>query len=83
MNKYLVDVYLPTLGEHYDTYLPVGKMIGEATILLIRIAESLSNGNYKGTTDSVLINAVNGEILNRNITVYDAGIRNSSKLILI
>lgn len=83
MNKYLVDVYLPASGEHYDTYLPAGKMIGEATLLLVKIIESLSNGDYKGTADTVLINAVNGEIFNRNITVYDAGIRNSSKLVLI
>ena len=83
MKKYLVDIYLPASGEHYDTYLPAGKLIGEATLLLVSIVESLSNGNYKGTSDTVLINAVNGEILNHNITVYDAGIRNSSKLILI
>ena len=83
MNKYLVDVYLPASGEHYDTYIPAGKLIGEATSLLVSIVESLSDGNYKATSDTVLINAVNGEIFNRNITVYDAGIRNASKLILI
>ena len=83
MTKYLVDIYLPALSEHYDAYLPAGKLIGEATSLLVSIVESLSDGNYKGTADAVLINAVNGEIYNRNITVYDAGIRNASKLILI
>ena len=83
MNKYLVDVHLPAAGKHYDAYLPSGKQIGEATQLLVRIAESLSGGNYKGTADSVLLNAISGEPYNRNLTVYDAGIRNSSKLILI
>lgn len=83
MTKYLVDVFLPASGEHYDAYLPAGKMIGEVTSLLVSIVESLSDGNYMGTADTVLINAVNGEIFNRNITVYDSGIRNSSKLILI
>lgn len=82
MRKYLVDIYLPASGEHYDTYLPAGKMIGEVTFLLVSIAESLSS-EYKGTADAVLINAISGEILNRNKTVYDAGIRNASKLILI
>lgn len=83
MNKYLVDVYLPALGEHYDVYLPVNKSVGEATSLLVRIVESLSNGNFKGTSETVLLSAVDGEIFNRNLNVYDAGIRNSSKLILI
>lgn len=83
MKKYLVDVYLPASGKHYDVYLPTGKLIGEATQLLVNIAESLSGGSYKGTEDSVLLDATSGEPLNRNVTVYDAGIRNSSKLILI
>jgi len=83
MKKYLVDVYLPAFGKHYDVYLPTGKKIGEATQLLINIAESLSGGSYKGTADTVLLNAANGEPFDRNVTVYDAGIRNSSKMILI
>jgi hypothetical protein len=83
MKKYLVDVHLPAAGKHYDAYLPSGKSIGEATRLLINIAESLSGGNYKGTENSVLLNAIDGEPLMPDITVYDAGIRNSSKLILI
>ena len=83
MKKYLVDVYLPAFGKHYDVFLPTGKQIGEATQLLTNIAESLSDGSYKGTADTVILNANNGELLNRSDTVYDAGIRNSSKLILI
>ena len=83
MKKYLVDVYLPATGKHYDVFLPTGKLIGEATHLLVSIAESLSGGGYKGTADAVLLNAINGEPLNRNKTVYDAGVRNSSRLILI
>ena len=83
MKKYLVDVYLPAAGKHYDVYLPAGKQIGEATQLLVSIAESLSGGSYRGTADSLLLNANSGEPFNRSDTVYDAKIRNSSKLILI
>ncbi len=83
MKKYLVDVYLPSIGEHYDVYLPANKPIGEVTSLLVKIAESLSNGNFKGTSDTVLLSAVDGEIFNRDLNVFDTGIRNSSKLILI
>jgi hypothetical protein len=83
MKKYLVDIHLPAAGKHYDAYLPSGKLIGEATQLLVNMAESLSGGNYKGTPDSVLLDANSGEPYDRDITVYDAGIRNASKLILI
>jgi hypothetical protein len=83
MKKYLVDVYLPASARHYDVYLPAGKQLGEATQLLVKIAESLSGGSYKGGADSTLLSADSGEPLDRRVTVYDAGIRNSSKLILI
>ena len=83
MKKYLVDVYLPATGKHYDAYLPTGKQIGEATQLLVTIAQSLSGGSYKGTADAILLDAISGEPIDRSATVYDAGIRNSTKLILI
>lgn len=83
MKKYLVDIYIPSANKHYDVYLPGGKRIGEATRLLVNIAETLCDGEYKGTKDSVLLNAMNGAPYDRNLTVYDAGIRNASKLILI
>ena len=83
MKKYLVDVFLPAAGKHYDVYLPTGKQIGEATQLLVHIAESLSSGSYKGTQGAMLLNADSGEPFDQSDTVYDAGIRNSSKLILI
>ena len=83
MKKYLVDVYLPAVGKHYDVYLPCGKRIGEVTLLLVGLAESLSGGSYKGTADAVLLSAADGEPYDHNVTVFDAGIRNSSRLILI
>ena len=83
MKKYLVEVYLPTIGKRYDVFLPAGKQIGEATQLLAGIVESLSAGSYKGTMDTILLNADSGEPLTPSDTVYDAGIRNASSLILI
>lgn len=83
MKKYLVDVYLPTIGKHYCAYFPAGKKVGEATLLFIQIVESLTHGAYKGTDNSLLFNADDGEPIARNLTVYDAGIRNASMLILI
>ena len=83
MTKYIVGIFLPGIDVHYDAYLPAGKTIGEATELLKSIITSLSNGDYKGTKDSVLLNAESGEPYDPNITVYDSGIRNSTQLILI
>lgn len=83
MDKYLVDVYLPSLRKHFDVFLPANKLIGDVVSLLINIVESLSDNSFEGTVDTVLINAVDGEVYNFNTTVFDSGIRNSAKLILI
>lgn len=83
MKKYLVDIYLPACGEHYDAFLPTGKRIYEVTQLLVGIADTLSGGSYKGTKDAMLLNAETGDPFPLGETVYDAGIRNASRLILI
>lgn len=83
MKKYLVDVYLPTVGKHMNVFLPDSKEIGEVIGLLSRAAESLSVGSYKGTNDTMLLNALNGVPYELSDTVEEAGIRNASQLILI
>lgn len=83
MKKYLVDVYLPAAGKHFDVFLPENKYIGEAVSLIAEAVIPLSGNNFERTADTMLINANNGTVYNSNITVFDAGIRNSSKLILV
>lgn len=83
MKKYLVDIYLPACGKHYDAFLPMEKRVCEVTQLLVGIADTLSSGSYKGTKDAMLLNAETGEPFLPSETVYDAGIRNASRLILI
>lgn len=83
MKKYLVEVQFPASGQRYDAYLPANKRICEVTALLAQIAASLSQGTYEGTDDAMLINADDGVPFDRESTVFDAGIRNASRLILI
>lgn len=83
MKKYLVDVFLPTLGRHYDVYLPANKTVYEAVLLLSQIAESLSEGNFKGSATTMLLDAKSGEPYSMADTIYKVGIRSASRLILI
>ena len=83
MKKYLVDIYLPTIGKHLNVFLPSSKEIGEIIGLLARAAENLSGGSYRGTPNTMLLNALDGVPYDLFITVEEAGIRNASQLILI
>ncbi len=81
MKKYLVDVYLPAAGRHYDAFLPAGKPVDEVIRLLVRILEAQPGGS--GTPGSMLLDAESGKPFPMEKTVYDAGIRSASRLILI
>lgn len=83
MKKYLVDVFLPAAGEHFDVFLPENKLIGEVITLLTEIIEPISGGKFEKTSDTVLINALDGSVYDFNTTVFDSGVRNNTKLILI
>ncbi len=83
MKKYLVDVFVPAAGQHYDVYLPAGKRIDEVITLLGDLAGSLTGGSYQATADTMLLRAGDGAVLERGSTVYDAGIRNAAHLILV
>ena len=83
MKKYLVDVYLPAAGEHFDVRLPTGKRVREAVELLGLLAEPLTNGNYQPGSSSMLLDAQTGQQLPMDVTVHDAGVRNASRLILV
>ena len=83
LQKYLVDVFLPAAGRHYDAFLPSNKPIREVTGLLVSIMNSLAGGSYRGTGDALLLDAETGERFDPDQTVEEAGIRNASRLILI
>jgi hypothetical protein len=83
MKKYLVEIYIPAAGRHIDAFLPCGKLVGEATMLLSKTAVSICGESFSEAAESVLIDFDNGLPIDRNITVEEAGIRNAAKLILI
>ena len=82
MKKYLVDVFFPSIGNHYNVYLPSSRKVREVTQLLVQLASSLTDGGYQATTP-MLLWAVNGSRLDPDLTVEEAEIRNSSHLILV
>lgn len=83
MKKYLVDVFLPSVGSHYNAYLPSSRKVREVTQLLVQIAGSLTDGGYQATEKTMLLWAESGERIDPEQKVEDVGIRNSSHLILV
>lgn len=83
MKKILVNIFVPILGVGYDIFIPGdSKMSGVAELLKRAVAE-LSDGQFIESSATSICMRSTGEILDINHTVYELGIKNGSKLMII
>ncbi|MCM3476960.1 MULTISPECIES: methyltransferase [Bacillaceae] len=83
MNKVLVEICLPAANQSFDVYIPLESRMSEVLVLVSSLLSDLSDGKYKATQDAILCDAETGIIFNINMTVFELGIKNGSKLMLI
>lgn len=83
MNKLLVEVYLPAAQKDYDILIPANMDLGQITKLVGSAISQLSGSLYSSDSTSILCDRESGEILNINMTAWDLGLRNGSRLMLI
>ena len=83
MKKVLVEVYVPVIDARYDVFIPNTSQVSEVLELLKKAVADLSGGRFVPTGETVLCYRENGAIINVNMTVYELGIHNGSKLMLI
>ncbi len=83
MKKVLIEVYVPVINEKYDIFIPKASQMSEILELLKKAVADLSNGRFIPTGETAVCYRENGAIVNVNMTVYELGIHNGSKLMLI
>ena len=83
MNKVLIKLYVPTLGENYDIYIPVNEMVWKFNRLIVKLISDMSNDNFSIDKDYALINIDTGMIYNNNDIIINTDIRNASRLLLV
>lgn len=83
MEKVLVEVFVPVIGTAYDVFIPLKSSMAEVAQLLKKAVTDLSNGHFVATEETSVCYRENGTIININMTVYELGIRNGTKLMLI
>ena len=81
-NKILIEIIVPMIQEEYDIYIPVSKSVRQATQLLIKSINELSDGHFPIKDNNILLKE-NGDVLAQNLTIKDNGIKNGDKIILI
>lgn len=83
MNKVLVNVYIPILSKSYDIFIPIQSQLFEVTELIKKAIFDLSEGQFMPSRDTVIACKTTGKILDINLTIFELGIGNGSKLMLI
>lgn len=83
MDKVLVEVYVPTLRTAYDMFIPVNAMMFEVLKLIQKAVADLSNGKFISDENTIICYRENGAVININLSVFELGIHNGSKLMLI
>ena len=83
MNKILVEVFLPALEQSYDVFIPLESKLSEVILLLTKVLNDLSNGCYIARDDAILCDRETGNIFSINMSVFELGLKNGSKLMLI
>ena len=82
MDKILIELYVPSINENYDVFIPTSRKIYEVENMLSKMIEELSLNRYSNN-ENVLCYFEDGKIINRNLRVIDCKITNGTKLMLI
>lgn len=82
-DKALVEIYVPAAAKRFDVYIPLRSRMSEVIRLVSNALSDLSDGKYKATGESILCDADSGMIFNVNVEVWELGIKNGSRLMLI
>ena len=83
MNKILVNVYVPVLNTAYDMLLPSQSRMYEVQELIKRAVAELSDGRFAPDRDTVVCIRSTGAILDIDRQVWELGIGNGAKLMVI
>lgn len=83
MEKVLVNIYVPVLNSSYDMFIPQKSLMYDVLELIKKAVVELSDGRFFADQNTAICRRDNGEILNINVSVYELGIQNAAKLMLI
>ena len=83
MNEILVKLYVPTIDEQYDIWIPINKRIHTIISLLVKALTELSKGYYTPSEMPYLYDKITAKPYDVNLKVSESDIKNGSELILI
>lgn len=83
MDKALIEVYVPVLDRSFDMFIPLTSPMHDVLELIKKAVSEMSDGRFVANANTTICNREDGTIININLSVYELGFRNGSKLMLI
>ncbi len=82
MKKILVTIYVLSLQQEFDVFIPIAMNMKDAISLIQDSIVKLSNENYQ-KKDNVMLFDEDGKIINLNNKAKFSGLNNGSKVVLV
>ena len=83
MDKILIKLYVPAIEEKYDIKIPLNKKVTDVIMLLLKAIDEFSDGSYKPEKIPHLYNLLTEEVIDADLKVREANIKNGMQLLLI
>lgn len=83
MNKVLIEICVPAIGEHFDVFAPVDISIRELNGIIANGIAEITNGKYVISKLENLCRKEPISILDPSLTLQDCNVQDGSKLYLI
>ena len=83
MDKVLIKLYVPTIEEIYDVWIPSHKRIYNVIDLLIKAVNELNDNCYRPDKLPMLYDKLTAEVYDINLSIKDSTIRSGTELVLL
>lgn len=83
MDKILVNIYVPIFTMSYDMLIPPASPMHEVMGLIKKAVTEMSDGQFISGSNNVICFRDSGKIIDINLLVFETGIHNGSRLMLI
>lgn len=83
MNKVLLEIFVPAIGDHFDMFAPVDVPIRELNGIVASGIAEITNGKYVVSKEERLCRKEPVSILNPALTLQDYNIHDGAQLYLV
>ena len=82
-NKVLVNVYVPSIDEEYEIYIPTNESINKVLQLIIKSVYDLSDSNLDQEVKHYILDPDTSTIFTNEQLIRNTNIKNGKRIILV